>query len=159
MTQADIEPGTLVLDIGAGTGAITQHLVRAEARVVAIEFHPKRAAELRRRYHQAGVRVVQADATDLRLPRRPFAVVANPPFAATTAILRRLLHPASRLERADLVLPIPVVVRWLEGRGPDRGRWMTRFSGHLSTRVPRSAFRPQPPKPAAVLTLIRRPGR
>jgi 23S rRNA (adenine-N6)-dimethyltransferase len=159
VAQADIEPGALVLDIGAGTGAITHHLIRARARVVAIELHPKRAAALRQRYPQAGIRVVEADATDLRLPRHPFAVVANPPFAATTAILRRLLHPASRLDRADLIVPLPVAVRWLEGRDPDRGRWMERFDGQLSARVPQTAFRPQPPKPAAVLTFTRRPSR
>ena len=42
--RADVEPHDLVLDVGAGTGAITRHLVDAGARVVAVELHPARAA-------------------------------------------------------------------------------------------------------------------
>ncbi len=156
MAQAEIAPGTLVLDVGAGSGAITDHLVRAGARVVAIELHPDRARHLRDRFREAEVRVVQADASDLWLPGRPFSVVANPPFAVTTALLRRLLHPASRLERADLIMPIPLALRWLKGRDPYRGGWMARFDGHLSARVPQSGFHPPPPKPAGVLTVVRR---
>ena len=34
-------PGELVLDLGAGEGALTAHLVRAGARVVAVELHPR----------------------------------------------------------------------------------------------------------------------
>ena len=57
---------------------------RARARVVAVELHPGRAAALRQRFG-ADIRVVQVDAADLRLPRRPFHVVANPPWAITDA--------------------------------------------------------------------------
>lgn len=94
-----------MLDIGAGDGALTGPLLATGARVVAFELHPGRAAELQRRFTGQRLTVVRADVADLRLPRQPFKVVANPPFALTTAILRRLLHPGSRLQRADLVLP------------------------------------------------------
>jgi 23S rRNA (adenine-N6)-dimethyltransferase len=97
---------------------------------------------------------VQADAADLRLPRRPFQVIANPPFAITTALLRRLLSPGSRMESAHLLLPVPVAARWSAGRGPGADRWDIHVAGH----VPRSAFRP--PAPAAVaVVVIRRASR
>ena len=65
------------------------------ARVIAVELHPERVAHLRRRFG-APVRVVRADASDLRLPRQPFRVVANPPFAVTT----QLRPPAARTRLA-----------------------------------------------------------
>jgi 23S rRNA (adenine-N6)-dimethyltransferase len=154
--RADIRPGDLVLDIGAGRGAITHHLVRAGAHVVAIELHPRRVAELRRTFARDAVRVVCADATDLRLPHRPFKVVANPPFGITTALLRRLLHPRSRLQRAELVVPRHVAVRWANGRAPGAGRWGLSFDARVTARVPRNAFRPPPPGEVAVLSLVRR---
>src|SRR5438093_373729 len=121
--------------LSAGPGALTAPLVAAGARVVAVELHPHRAQALRERFAACAVTVVQADASDLRLPRRPFKVVANPPFAVSTAILRRLLHPTSRLVRADLVLPRQVAARWAGGRAPAARRWTMTFDarvgGHL----------------------------
>ena len=151
VARAGVGAGDLVVDVGAGDGAITAALVAAGARVVAVELHPARARQLHDRFAGSSVRVVQADAADLHLPRRPFHVVANPPFAVTTALLRRLLSNASRLESAHLLLPVPVAARWAGGRGPGAGRWDIRAAGH----VPRCAFRP--PAPAAVAVLVIRP--
>ena len=40
------------------------------------------------------VTVVGADALELRLPRRPFRVVANPPYSTWATLLRRLKNLA-----------------------------------------------------------------
>ena len=100
-----------MLDIGAGHGVITEALLTAGARVIAVELHPDRVHVLRARFGDTAV-VVRADAADLRLPRRPYHVVANPPFGATAALLRRLLQPGSRLASAHLVLQEQAAVRW-----------------------------------------------
>jgi 23S rRNA (adenine-N6)-dimethyltransferase len=156
VADAHIRRGDLVLDIGAGTGAITARLLDAGARVIAVELHARRAAQLRSRFDGAAVTVVRTDAADLRLPRRPFHVVANPPFSITTALLRRVLAPGSRLLTASLVVPVPVVRRWEAGRGPGAGRWMQTFDAAMGPWVPRSAFVPPPPADAATLVLRRR---
>ena len=59
-------------------------------------------SELRNQFDQRDVTVVRADGPDLRLPRRPFKVVSNPPFGITTWLVKRLVSPGSRLVRADL---------------------------------------------------------
>jgi 23S rRNA (adenine-N6)-dimethyltransferase len=156
-----VHRGELVLDVGAGTGALTRPLVATGARVIAVELHPKRAAQLRERFADDRVTVVRADAADLRLPRRPFRVVANPPFAIVASLLRRLLHPGSLLERADLVVPTHVAERWAAGAVRGAARWDGTFTLQLGQELPRRAFRPATPAPAAVLTISRRarPGR
>ena len=156
VATAGIRPGDLVLDIGAGTGALTAPLVDAGARVIAFELHPGRAQQLRERFCRPSVTVVQCDAADLRLPRRPFRVVANPPFGITTAIIRRLTHRASRLVTADLVVPRHVAARWANGRGPGVNGQGSLFAATFVTSLPRSAFRPRPPGESAVLRLVRR---
>ena len=152
---AAVGPGDLVLDVGAGTGALTGALVAAGARVIAIELHPGRAAALRRRFPVHAVTVVQADAADLHLPRRPFRVVANPPYAITSPLLRRLLQPGSRLVTADLVLQQQAARRWASARAPGYRRWSQGFEARTGLRIPRSGFHPYAGVDHAVL-LIRR---
>lgn len=148
-----MRPGELVLDIGAGEGALTGHLVDAGARVIAVELHPGRSARLRERFAGAPVTVVCADAVDLRLPRRPFRVVANPPYHISSALLRTLLARHSKLAAADIVLQRAVVRRYAEGRGSDR--WRRGYDARQGLTVPRKAFHPPPRVDSAVLVLRR----
>ena len=156
--SAGIRRGDLVVDIGAGAGAITRPLLERGARVVAVELHPGRVADLRRRFADDPVTVVRADAADLRLPRRRFSVVANPPFAAASPVLRRLLAPGSRLTHARLVLPAPVAHRWAAGDVRGAARWWPHWTLHVEASLPRSAFRP-PPRVGTVILAIERAGR
>ncbi len=144
-----------MLDIGAGQGVITAELARDGRRVIAVESHPERAGRLRERFGP-NVVVVRADAADLRLPTRPFHVVANPPFGVSGAVLRRLLHPGSRLLTAHLVLQEQMARRWAAPGAPGWHRWTRTFDASLGRRVPRNAFHPPPRVDARVLVLRRR---
>jgi 23S rRNA (adenine-N6)-dimethyltransferase len=151
-----IAPGTLVVDIGAGTGALTGLLLDAGARVIAVEAHPGRAAALHRRFGNSIV-IVQADARDLRLPRHSYRVVANPPFAVTSPLLRRLLQPGTRLAGADLVLQDRAARRWASPAAPGYARWGTHLTASLGRPLPKTAFRPPPDVKARVLRIRSRP--
>lgn len=147
--DAHVRPGELVLDIGAGHGALTAPLVDAGARVLAVEPHPARAALLRERFSAAQVTVLEITADELRLPHRPFRVVANPPYAITAALLRALLTTRSGLYAADVVLQRAVVRHHAGVRY--RG-WTVRQGSAL----PRRAFDPPPRVDSAVLVIRRR---
>lgn len=180
VADAGIRPGELVLDIGAGHGALTAHLVAAGARVIAVERHPDRAARLRERFAVRGVTVIEADALALRLPGRPFRVVASPPYSISAPLLSMLLAPASRLTAADLVLQRAAARRYAGGvggssrdgrgsSGPTGGSasggggggragkdGSRRWSIGLGRAVPRKAFVPPPQVDSAVLVIRRR---
>lgn len=153
VADAGVRPAELVLDIGAGHGALTRPLIAAGAHVLAVELHPDRARRLRQRFAGAPVRVIEADATELRLPRRPFRVVANPPYGITSALMHVLLGRDSALVAADLVLQRAAVRRFVDGRGPDR--WHRRWSLTAGRQLPRQAF-DRPPTVDSRVLVIRR---
>ncbi|WP_117212812.1 rRNA adenine N-6-methyltransferase family protein [Allorhizocola rhizosphaerae] len=151
VADAGIRPGDLVLDIGAGTGALTAPLVRAGARVLAIELHPGRVARLRERFAGEQVTVVHVDARELLLPHKPFKVVSSPPYAVSSELLRTLTARSSRLVSAHLVLQRAFVHR-IVSRWDSRARW----HAVPGRPLPRTAFTPPPQVDSRVLVLSRR---
>lgn len=162
IAEAHIEPGELVIDIGAGSGALTLACARRGARVVALEIDSAWALRLRSRVeraHLTSIRVINTDVLDWLWPATPFRVVGCIPFGVTTAILHRLLDdPAFAMYRADLITQAEVATKraavppatllstvWAPWWRFERGRF-----------VPTTAFRPIPRVDAAVLTIERR---
>ena len=96
---------------------------------------------------------MQADASDLRLPRRPYYVVSNPPFAITTALLRRLVQPGSRLIRADLVVQDQAARRWSTPAAPRAADGSNTSAPRSFPAFPASRVRPPPAVNTRVLTI------
>jgi 16S rRNA A1518/A1519 N6-dimethyltransferase RsmA/KsgA/DIM1 with predicted DNA glycosylase/AP lyase activity len=152
---ARVQPGDLVLDLGAGTGVLTAALLGRTNRVVAVEIDAPLAAGLRDRFPHVEVHI--DDVLRVALPRTPFKVVANPPFDGGTAILRRLLDPRVPLESADVILQWDVAVKrasvWPTTQlGTYWGAW---FELSVDRRLPRCVFAPPPTVDAAVLRIER----
>lgn len=155
---AGIAAGDLVVDVGAGRGAITAELVERRASVWAVEADPALAAVLRERFGSR-VRVLEADARVLEWPRRPFAVVANLPFTGGTEILSSLLgDPAAPLRRAEVVLQWEAAVkRTVVWPSTLLGVvWGALYELTLVRRLSPSAFAPPPAVDAGVLRAARR---
>jgi len=68
----------MVIDIGAGTGAITFPLAEKAGTVIAIENIPASIQKLRRKINEENnIKIKQIDVLRYELPRSPFYVVAN----------------------------------------------------------------------------------
>jgi len=162
VAEADVRPGELVVEIGAGPGAITLALANRRVDVIAVERDPVWAERLRhlvRRQASGRVQVVAADVLSIPLPGRPFRVIGSLPFGATTPILRRLLDdPGGWLERAD------VVVQWdVAGKRASvppstllSTAWAPWWEFRQGRRIPAGEFRPVPSVDGGVLVVIRR---
>ena len=96
---------SLVIDAGAGDGALTEALVAAGMHVIAVEYDPRLAARLQLRFtDQAHVAVREADFLAFDLPSIAYHVVSNVPYSITAALVRKLLHAASPPDTAMLVV-------------------------------------------------------
>jgi len=162
VAEAAFSERDLVVEIGAGRGALTFVLAERGVRVIALERDPDWAARLRReveRHASWNVSVVCCDALGYRLPRRPFRALGSLPFGATTALLRHLLDdPGSGLQRADLVVQREVARK--RAASPPTTMlstsWAPWWTFEAGRRIPADAFRPVPAVEAAVLRVRRR---
>jgi 16S rRNA (adenine1518-N6/adenine1519-N6)-dimethyltransferase len=104
LDAASVQPGETILEVGPGTGTLTECLLRAGARVVACELDRDMAAILRDRLG-SGITLVEADCLQdkhtlhpelVEALGGPFRLVANLPYAAATPLIATLLesHPA-----------------------------------------------------------------
>lgn len=164
---ADPGPRDLVVEVGAGEGALTAELARRAGRLIALEIDPALAARLRARL--PGVEVVEADARRwaygalARPPGGRVLVVGNLPYSASKPILAALLAARAAIDRIVVMLQQEVAERVAAAPG-------SRAYGTLSVltqlycdvrivlRVPPGAFRPPPKVDSAVVALTVLPG-
>ncbi|MBL8178481.1 MAG: ribosomal RNA small subunit methyltransferase A [Bryobacterales bacterium] len=150
----------LVIEIGPGHGALTQHLLAAASRLVAIELDPLLAEELRRRY--AGndrVTIVEADVLSVDLAQWGPAVIAgNLPYYITSPILDRTLRSGPACLRAVFLMQKEVALRLTAQPGSrDYGFLTVRTQSLAHPRrlltVRPGAFDPPPKVDSAVVEL------
>jgi 23S rRNA (adenine-N6)-dimethyltransferase len=156
VADARVARGDLVVEIGGGTGMLTEALAATGADVLVVERDHRLAAGLQGRF--AGLRVLEADARRCAWPREPFCVVANLPFAGSGAILERLLYPRVPLERAHLIVQWELAAK-LARVWPATLRgtyWRAWHAISVDRRLDRSAFAPPPSVDTAVLRIERR---
>ncbi len=89
--HSNIRKNNLVIDIGAGSGAISAVLARRAKQVIAYEIEPHALELLRRNMaRQRNVTIAPHDFLTAPLPTMPYKVFANIPFHLSSQIVRKL---------------------------------------------------------------------
>ncbi|MFM9281239.1 23S ribosomal RNA methyltransferase Erm [Paenibacillus jiagnxiensis] len=157
---AEITAADVVLDLGAGRGAITMPLAERAGKVLAIENDAALAAALRQKSALChNVSVIERDIRDTYLPKEPFHVVANIPFFITTPILEKLLDPPNSPFQGAVLIVQHGAAKGLSSRmirSPRLLIWRMWFDLELVKVVPRRHFSPPPRVDAAILRIRRR---
>ncbi|MGE0545193.1 MAG: 16S rRNA (adenine(1518)-N(6)/adenine(1519)-N(6))-dimethyltransferase RsmA, partial [Dehalococcoidia bacterium] len=158
-------PNDTILEIGPGTGELTERLVHTARWVVAVEIDETLAQHVRRRFADVkNLRVINAavlDHTPAELlaeggATAPYAVVANIPYYITAPILRTFLETPDRPERLTLMVQKEVAESIVAppGRLSLLGVSVQFYAdARLLFVVPREAFYP-PPKVASAVVRI-----
>jgi 16S rRNA (adenine1518-N6/adenine1519-N6)-dimethyltransferase len=102
---ADLSPNDTVLEIGPGTGALTERLAQVAQRVIAVELDTRLQPILDTALSQySNVEIVYGDILETNVPAlvgdERYIVVANVPYYITSAIIRSLQesrHPPRRI--------------------------------------------------------------
>lgn len=113
---AEIQPGDSVLEIGPGTGVLTERLAQVASRVVAVELDQRLRPVLDAQLASfKNVEVIYQDILTVNIPQvmgaGGYVVVANVPYYITSAIFRQLLEPSVRPRRTVLTIQQEVAER------------------------------------------------
>ncbi len=122
----DLSPADLVLEIGAGKGAMTLHPAESGAKLWAVEVDKKILPELERKLASfSNVQLLPQEIQSVRLadlePAGKFKVVGNIPYHLTSPILDWLVAQKERVERAVIMIQREVAKRFLAG--PNMGEY------------------------------------
>jgi len=160
---AGLGPGSAVLEIGPGLGALTGELAARAGRLYLVEIDPGLVARLRASHgDDPRVRIVEGDILTLPLAEivteSGVTVVANLPYNVATPVLFRLLDLRARFPRAVVMLQREMALR-LAARpgGGDYGVTSVLVQAFATIRiafgVSRRSFMPRPDVDSAVLDI------
>jgi 16S rRNA (adenine1518-N6/adenine1519-N6)-dimethyltransferase len=168
VAAAELDPSDVVVEIGAGLGALTARLVQAAGKVIAVERDAKLAHILRAELAEwSNLEIVAGDALEFDLAScaarvgRPLVVVGNLPYVITSPVLFAVLEAAAAgkvVDRAIFMVQKEFAQRLLSPPG-------SRVYGRLSVmaqqaaeaemlfHVGKGAFLPPPAVTSTVLRL------
>jgi 16S rRNA (adenine1518-N6/adenine1519-N6)-dimethyltransferase len=170
VAAAEIAPGELVLEVGPGTGTLTEALLEHGAEVVACELDPEMAEIVASRVGDR-ITLVRGDCLDGKralnpallaaLGDRPFVLVANLPYGAATPLMATLLVEHERCRGLFVTVQREVADRLA---APSGGKTYGPLSViaqalaevELISVLPGSCFWPPPDVTSAMIALRRR---
>lgn len=150
---ADLHPSDSILEIGSGTGNLTEVLSRRASKVYAVEVDRNLADGLKGKFDN--VEVIQGDALKVELPNYN-KVVSNLPYQISSKITYRIL--GRPFDLAVLMYQKEFAKRMIAKAGSKDYGKLSMVTGHYSKSeileyVPRSVFRPNPRVGSAIIRL------
>ncbi len=155
-----------VLEIGAGTGALTRLLAARARAVVAVERDRDLVPLLQRDLASDRVRIVEADAQSVDLPAllgpaepgSPRVLCGNLPYSITGSLMRMAVEHAAAVDRVVFMVQDEVASRLVAQPGTKDWGALTvfvraAFEPKRLMRAPPGAFHPPPDVTSAVVEL------
>lgn len=166
ISLADVVPGDRVVEIGAGTGALTIALVERGAKVVAYEVDEELRPILAETLGGRPVDLRFADVMEVdfdgELEGAPWKMVANLPYNVGTPLLLDVLLHVPRIESLTVMVQTEVADRLIARPGTRTYGLPSIIVGLAgqpvdSFKVPPQVFVPPPQVSSTVLRIDRRP--
>jgi 16S rRNA (adenine1518-N6/adenine1519-N6)-dimethyltransferase len=169
--RATTPPGGSVLEIGAGEGALTAHLLERAARVVAIErdrdLVPRLAGRFADALETGKLSILEADAATsdwagaLAPGPRPHVIAGNLPYNITGRLLQRTVQHRASIDGAVFMIQKEVADRLIappdgEAYGALTVFTQAAFAIQRVLVVRAGAFHPPPKVDSAVVALVPR---
>jgi 16S rRNA (adenine1518-N6/adenine1519-N6)-dimethyltransferase len=165
IAAANIQKDEIVLEIGPGTGILTQELINAGARVIAVEKDSRARELLEEKFISErvsgqliliGEDILKFDSATVGFENGKYAIVANIPYYITGAILEKFLENEPRPNRMVILTQKEVSDRIVakDSKESILSISVKAFGNpRIISKVPRSAFVPSPNVDSAILAI------
>lgn len=162
VSAAELSKSETVLEVGPGTGFLTERLSAAAGRVVAIEKDQRLILELQKKFSGSNVEITEGDILKIRpedfgLEPSKYSVVANIPYYLTSHLIRLILSSWPKPKRAVLMVQEEVAKR-IVAKPPDMnllGLSVQIYAdARVVSRVGRGNFSPMPDVDSAVIAIV-----
>lgn len=172
-----VTAGDLVLEVGPGTGTLTEELLTRGCHVIACELDSGLAALNRERLGNHPdfanrFTLIEADCLENKrelshaitdaLAGRPFTLVANLPYSAATPLMLTLLISVPTCRSMHVTIQREVADRLIAAPGTDAYGQISILAAalasvrHIAT-LPKECFWPRPDVTSAMISITRRP--
>ncbi len=159
--KAEISPKDHVLEIGGGTGIVTQKLAETNAHITVIEVHPKLIPFLQKKFVETkNVEVIGKDFLHVELKEIPFThVCCSPPYAIADDIMLGLLKHG--FKTASMVWQMEFAEKLIappgsQSYGPLSVLCQYYYDGTIVKKISPQSFYPSPQQFSAILVLKQR---
>lgn len=162
--ELHLKSDDVILEIGAGNGALTSHFLGCVKHIIAVEIDKRIIEELRNRFSPSDVTILHGDflQTELiewyRRYTEPLRIVGNIPYHLTSSILFKIYHERSFVKDLTIMVQREVAQRIVaKPGGKEYGilSVLTQFYGKprvLFTISP-NCFYPKPKVTSAVIQI------
>jgi len=110
----DTSPGDTVIEIGPGTGVLTQYLLEKDIRLLPVEIDPESARHLKKRWPMLGELLIEEDFLKLNLDdctTGQFHIIGNFPYNISSQILFRVLEYRQQIPSVVCMIQKEVAAR------------------------------------------------
>lgn len=167
---AEIDKEDVILEVGAGTGALTRPVAERAGKVIAVEIDKDLIPELQKNLKGLGnVEIINVDFLNFLndqyqyiniLKREPFKVVGSIPYQITSPLIHQLLKLKTRPELITIVVQKEVAEKIVAQ--PPNATYLSNFAGNFGQAkilriIKPNAFRPQPKVDSALLHITPHP--
>lgn len=157
----DVQQGDVVLEVGPGTGTLTERLLDHGAQVIAVELDQSLAGNLEQRFARRNFSLVQQSILtyDLTALQPDYKLIANIPYYLTSNLIRTISESSNQPLNAVLLVQKEVAQRVAAQPGDMSLLSVTAqfyWQVSLGPLVPAQLFTPPPKVDSQILILERR---
>lgn len=161
VTAAELDKNDTVIEIGPGTGVLTEKLTEKSSRVIAVEKDRRLIEKLKEKFKNVNVEIIEKDILKLDvgelIENSPYKLIGNIPYYITSHLLKTIFEKWPTPNLVLLMVQKEVALR-ITAKPPRMNLLALSVQFYAEPKivsyVSRGSFRPMPKVDSAIIKLV-----